>query len=89
MNSTTRPDAYGELIEPTTLYREKRLSQVNLGISRSFSKGSQRFQPHIEIANLTNSNTVTLIQTNYGATWQNVTGFLSPRIIKFGVQYDF
>jgi len=31
----------------------------------------------------------TFFQTTYGPTWQNVTGFLSPRIIKFGVQYDF
>jgi hypothetical protein len=78
-----------QLIEPTTLYREKRLNQVNLAISRAFSRGPQRFQPRLEIANLTNSNTVTLIQTTYGPTWQNVTGFLSPRIIKFGLQYDF
>jgi hypothetical protein len=87
------PDNVGtqtvQLIEPTTLYREKRLSQINVGVSRAFSRGSQRFQPRLEIANLTNSNTVTLIQTTYGPTWQNVVGFLSPRIIKFGVQWDF
>jgi hypothetical protein len=78
-----------QLIEPTTLYREKRLNQVNLALSRSFSMGTERFQPRLEIANLTNANTITAIQTTYGATWQNVVGFLSPRIIKFGVQWDF
>ena len=51
--------------------------------------GTERFQPRLEIANLTNANTITAIQTTYGATWQNVVGFLSPRIIKFGVQWDF
>jgi len=78
-----------QLIEPNALYREKRLSQVNLAFSRAFQMRSHKIVPHVEIANLTNSNTVTLIQTTYGPTWQNVTGFLSPRIVKFGMQWDF
>ena len=78
-----------QLIEPTTLYREKRLNQLNMAFSRAFTMGTHRVQPRVEMANLTNANTVTLIQTTYGPTWQNVVGFLSPRIIKFGVQYDF
>jgi outer membrane receptor protein involved in Fe transport len=48
-----------------------------------------RVEPQFNIYNLTNANDVVSQTTRYGASWQNVTGLLPPRMVKLGVQIDF
>ncbi|MBI4486563.1 MAG: hypothetical protein HY655_11185, partial [Acidobacteria bacterium] len=84
-----RATAIVELIEPQTLFREKRLNQVNLAFTRVLRFGGSRVQPRIEIANAFNANTVTQMTTRYGPAWETVRGYLPPRLIKFGAQWDF
>ncbi len=84
-----RASALVELIEPQNLFREKRLNQLNLAFTRVLRFGTSRVQPRIEIANAFNANTVTQMTTRYGPAWETVRGYLPPRLIKFGVQWDF
>jgi hypothetical protein len=84
-----RATALVDLIEPNTLYRENSLNQVNLAFSRIFKMGIARLQPRIELHNAFNANTVTGMTTRYGGAWLNAANVLAPRLIKFGVQYDF
>jgi hypothetical protein len=39
--------------------------------------------------NLLNSGTVTVFRTTTGPTFREVLGILDPRIVRFGVRYDF
>ena len=84
-----RATAIVELIEPQTLFREKRLNQVNLAFTRVLRFGGSRVQPRIEIANAFNANTVTQMTTRYGPAWETVRGYLPPRLVKFGAQWNF
>jgi outer membrane receptor protein involved in Fe transport len=58
-------------------------------VSRRFTAGHSRIEPQFNVFNLTNANDVVSLTTRYGAAWQNVTGVLPPRMIKFGLQVDF
>jgi hypothetical protein len=46
-------------------------------------------EPQFNIYNLGNANDVVSQTTRYGASWQNVTGVLPPRMVKLEVQVDF
>jgi hypothetical protein len=41
------------------------------------------------VFNATNSGTVTNFSTVTGATYLRVIGILDPRVVRFGVRYDF
>ena len=43
----------------------------------------------VDIFNLFNDGTVTTFRTSTGATFGEVTSLLDPRIVRFGVRYDF
>ena len=36
-----------------------------------------------------NSGTVTVFRTLTGATFKEVTGILDPRVVRFGLRFDF
>ena len=48
-----------------------------------------RFDPRLDIYNLTNSTTALGSISGYGAAWLRPTDAMSARIVKFGVQVDF
>jgi Carboxypeptidase regulatory-like domain len=78
-----------ELITPLSLYTEGRNTQVNLRLTKLFQFGRSRVEPQFDVFNVFNSNQVLVMTTRYGATWQNVTGVLAPRLVKFGLQVNF
>ena len=43
----------------------------------------------VDTFNLTNAGTVTTFRNATGATFKEVTALLDPRILRFGVRFDF
>jgi hypothetical protein len=84
-----RATATVDLIEPKSTYRESRLNQVNLALSRVFTVGRSRMQPRIELHNAFNASTIHTVVTRYGPAWEQVRGLLAPRLIKLAAQIDF
>jgi hypothetical protein len=78
-----------DLVRPNSWYPEGRGNQIDFRVSRRFTVGHSRIEPQFDLFNLTNANDVVSLTTRYGAAWQNVTGVLPPRMIKFGLQVDF
>ena len=78
-----------ELIEPNVFYTEGRNTQVNLRLTRRFQVGGMRVEPQFDVFNVFNANHVLVMTTRLGNAWQNVTGVLAPRVVKFGVQVNF
>jgi len=78
-----------DLIRPSSWYPEGRGNQVDFRVSRRFEVNHMRVEPQFNVYNLTNANDVVSQTTRYGASWQNVTGVLPPRMVKLGVQLDF
>ena len=73
---------------PNSLY-QPRFNQFDVRFSRRFRSGQVRFDPRIDIYNLTNSTTALGSISGYGAAWLRPTDAMSARIVKFGVQVDF
>ena len=69
---------------------EPRLQQVDLRISRVFQLGgSRRLRGNFDVYNVLNASNVLNMNTQYGATWTNVTQILSGRLLRVGAQFDF
>ena len=84
-----RATATVDLIEPKSVYREGRLNQVNLALSRVFTAGRSTIQPRLELHNALNASTIHTMVTRYGPAWEQVRGVLAPRLIKIAAQVDF
>ena len=78
-----------ELIPVGTYYRESRIRQLDIRVTRSFRRGNMRLQPQIDLYNVFNANPVTAMTTRFGAAWENATSVLNPRTVKFGVNMNF
>jgi hypothetical protein len=71
---------------------DERLPKVvtaDVRFSKSFRFGSRRFEPALDIFNLTNADTVTSIQNAVGGTYLNPREIISPRIVKVGFNFAF
>jgi hypothetical protein len=78
-----------DLVRPNSWYPEGRGNQIDFRVSRKFAVGQSRIEPQFNVYNLTNANDVVSLTTRYGPAWQNVTGVLPPRMMKFGIQIDY
>jgi carboxypeptidase family protein len=78
-----------ELIPAGTYYREARIRQLDIRLTRNFRRGAVRLQPQIDLYNAFNANPVLAMTTRYGTAWENATSVLNPRTVKFGVNLDF
>ena len=77
-------------VEPVTAHRSPTVSIVDLRFDKSFTFGKfGRLTGMVDMFNLLNANTVTNFSTQTGATYLRVIGILDPRIVRFGVRYDF
>jgi hypothetical protein len=77
------------LIPDKTMF-EDRLQQVDLRFSRVFRfGGTTALRANLDIYNVLNASNVLNMNTNYGATWTNVTQILSGRLLRIGAQFDF
>jgi len=78
-----------ELIPAGTYYREARVRQLDIRVTRNFRRGNLRFQPQIDLYNAFNANPVLAMTTRFGTAWENATSVLNPRTVKFGVNLNF
>ena len=68
------------------------VSTADVAISydiRLGSRGQVRLSPELNMFNIFNSNTETVVVTSSGGRYLNVDNFLSPRIFRFGVRVKF
>jgi hypothetical protein len=86
VRSTRRYDT--EILEPNTMF-EKRLTQVDLRVTKVVRLRDVRLQGMFDVYNAFNANTVLALNNTYGSTWLRPTAILAGRLFKFGVQLDF
>ena len=68
---------------------EKRLTQVDLRLSKSVKVRRMRVQGMVDVYNAFNANTVLGVSNTYGSTWLRPTGILGPRLLKLGAIVEF
>jgi hypothetical protein len=77
------------LIAPQTDF-EPRRNLFDLRLSKQFSLGAGRsFRANFDIYNLLNDDSVTSLNTTYGAAWLRPLQVLNARLIQFGGQVQF
>jgi hypothetical protein len=77
-------------MEEVTANRAPTVSILDFRIDKSFTFGKfGRLTGMMDIFNALNNGTVTNFATTTGANYLRVIGILDPRIVRFGVRYDF
>ena len=79
-------------VEPITANRYPSVQILDLRLDKSFTLGSYgRLTGMLDVFNLTNSGVVTSARTTSAANgpFGEVLGILNPRVVRFGVRYDF
>jgi len=75
---------------PTGTIRGDRLNQVDLRLTKILKFGSRgTVDLDADFYNAFNSDAILSQQDNYGIAWQNATGVIQPRFVKFQVRWDF
>jgi hypothetical protein len=90
--AVTLPVAGSETIrtEPVTSNRAPNVSILDFRFDKAIKFGSKgTLTGVVDIFNLFNNPTVTTFRSNTGATYLEVTSLLDPRIVRFGLRYDF
>ena len=87
------PNAGSETIrvEPVTANRAPAVAIADLRFDRRFVLPGRygRLTANVDIFNLFNAGTVTAFRTLTAANFKEVTALLDPRIVRFGLTYDF
>jgi hypothetical protein len=65
------------------------VKMVDLRVSRTFKFADRRVTPIVEVFNLGNADTIVGYNNNAGTTYLRPTEILSPRIVRFGITFDF
>jgi hypothetical protein len=77
-------------VEEVTANRAPTVSILDFRADKSFTFGRfGKVTGMVDIFNALNSGTVTNFSTVTGATFKRVIGILDPRVVRFGVRYDF
>jgi hypothetical protein len=78
-------------VEPITANRYPTVSIVDFRFDKSFRFGKYgKFTGQVDVFNALNAGTVTTLrQTTANGLFKEVTAILDPRIVRFGVRYDF
>jgi hypothetical protein len=79
-------------VEPIGTNRYPSISILDLRLDKSFDLGRiGKFSPMLDVFNVLNSGVPTTVRTTNTATapFQEVTAILNPRVIRFGVRYNF
>jgi hypothetical protein len=79
-------------VEPINSNRYPSVAILDLRLDKSFDMGKfGKFSPMLDVFNLMNSGVPTTVRTTNTATapFQEVTAILNPRVIRFGVRYNF
>ena len=76
--------------EPVTANRAPTISILDFRFDKALRFGKAgTFTGFVDIFNVFNPPTVTTFRSSTGATFKEVTSLLDPRIVRFGVRYDF
>jgi hypothetical protein len=78
-----------DLIPPNAIFDDGRINTLGFAVDRSFTAGTIKVQPRLELHNALNANTVLAINPTYGTAWQQVRGLVPPRVVKLAVRIDF
>jgi len=86
-----------EVVTPQTIFPYGRNNQLDFRLAKDFQfKERWKVEPTVDFYNLLNASPILSIATGFNQTtpgvagaWQNVTGLLPGRLIKFGVHLDF
>jgi hypothetical protein len=78
-------------VEPITANRYPTVSILDFRFDKAFSFGrAGKITGMVDTFNILNAGTVTAFrQTTASGLYREVTGILDPRIVRFGVRYDF
>jgi hypothetical protein len=76
------------LIRPFSEF-ENRLTKFDIRVAKSVQAGRVRIQPRLDLYNVFNANTVTSINTTFGAAFKRPLSILDGRFLKVGAQVDF
>ena len=77
-------------VEPVTANRGETVQILDVRVDKSFRLGgSTRLTAMVDAFNLTNAGTVTTFRNATTATFKEVTALLDPRIVRFGIRFDF
>lgn len=77
-------------MEPVTSNRAPNVAIMDVRLDKSFSFGKLgKVTAQMDVFNLTNSSTVTTFRSLSGPTFKEVIGILDPRIVRFGLRFDF
>jgi hypothetical protein len=76
-------------VEPITANRYPNVSILDFRLDKTFGLGrAGRLTGMIDIFNIANESRVTAFRTTT-VNYLEVTGLIDPRIVRFGVRYDF
>ncbi|MEZ5285304.1 MAG: hypothetical protein R2712_10950 [Vicinamibacterales bacterium] len=77
-------------VEPVTANRAPTVSIMDIRFDKAFSFGRfGKATAMVDVFNLLNNGTVLNFATTTGANYKRVIGILDPRIVRFGVRFDF
>jgi hypothetical protein len=77
-------------VEPVTANRGENVQILDVRFDKTVRFGRfGRVTGMIDVFNLTNAGTVTTFRNATGATYKEVTALLDPRIVRFGIRFDF
>ena len=79
-------------VEPIGTNRYPSVAILDLRLDKSFDMGKfGKFSPMLDVFNMMNSGVPTTVRTTNTATapFKEVTAILNPRVIRFGVRYNF
>jgi hypothetical protein len=82
------PRGQVNLFEPGQVFAD-RINQVDMRFGKILDFASKRTSIAIDVLNLFNANTATMLQQNYGATFMQPLAILNPRFVRFNVTVDF
>ena len=78
--------------EPVDANRYPTVAILDFRLDKSFDMGKAgKFSPMLDVFNILNSGVATTIRTTNTATapFNEVTAILNPRVIRFGIRYNF
>jgi carboxypeptidase family protein len=77
-------------VEPVTSNRAPNVTILDFRFDKAVKFGRYgKFTGMVDVFNVLNSGVVTNFRTTTGATYKEVIALLDPRIVRFGVRYDF
>jgi hypothetical protein len=77
-------------MESVTANRAPNVSILDFRFDRTFRFGKAgKVVGQIDVFNVMNSGTITVFRTLTGPTFKEVLGILDPRVVRFGLRFDF